>query len=119
MKRDMDLIRQILLFLEDIDTFDTPLKMSVEEFDQSIIDYHIYLLNQAGLIKAFDFSADEYSDWRASHLTWQGHEFLAVAKDDTRWNKVKTAVKKHGGSATFEVVKTLLSELLKEQMFGK
>ena len=118
MKRDIDLIRQILLALEDATEFDTPLNLTVEGYDENDINYHVYLLDQAGLIKAFDFSSDEFPDWRPSHLTWNGHEFLATAKDDTRWKKAKAMVTKHGGSATFEIVKTLLTESLKGQFLG-
>ena len=118
MKRDMDLIRQILLTLENAEEFETPLNLTVDGYDENEIVYHVYLLDQAGLIKAFDFSNDTFPDWRASHLTWSGHEFLAAAKDDTRWKKAKALITKHGGTATFEIVKTLLTESLKVQYLG-
>jgi exonuclease V gamma subunit len=118
MKRDIDLIREILLALEDAPEFDAPLNLTIDGYDENEINYHAYLLDQAGLIKAFNFSADESSIWKASHLTWSGHEFLAAAKDDTRWKKTKAIVAKHGGNATFEVIKTLLTEAVKGQIFG-
>lgn len=119
MKRDMDLIRDILFALEDATEFDTPLSLTIDGRDEDEISYHVYLLDQAGLIKAFDSSNDHFAYWRASHLTWNGHEFLTAAKDESRWKKAKAIVTKHGGNATFEIIKTLLTEALKAQVLGK
>ena len=66
------------------------------------------LLHQAGLIHAFDFSRDEFTDWKPAFLTLQGHEFLEAAKDDTRWNRAKSQFKEKGVPMIFDVLKSLL-----------
>jgi Hypothetical protein (DUF2513) len=49
-------------------------------------------------------------------LTWQGHEFLDAALDDTRWAKARAMVKEHAGSVTVEVLKELLTGLMKTSL---
>jgi hypothetical protein len=36
-------------------------------------------------------------NWRATSLTWQGHEFLDSVRRDTVWQKVKLFVAEKGG----------------------
>jgi hypothetical protein len=73
------------------------------------------LLVQAGYIEG-----EEAPDgWHASTLTWQGHEFLDAARDESRWNKAKKIVMEKGGAITFEMLKQLLLELMKSAVLGK
>src|SRR5690554_220411 len=112
MKRDLDLIKTILLEVEN-----SPSPTEWVEFDYSgrseeEVSYHIKLLSQAGLIEADDIGSLGQFLWKAKSLTWQGHEFLDAARNDTVWNKVKSTVTKQGGSVPFSV----LADLLKEQV---
>lgn len=93
--------------------------MNVEGHSQEEITYHVMLLNEAGLINAFDFSSDEFPDWRPSHVTWAGHEFINVARDSGRWNKAKALVKEKGGGIVFEVLKQVLLTQFKTHVLGE
>lgn len=46
-------------------------------------------------------------------LTWEGHEFLDAAREDTRWNKAKEVAAKTG-SLTFSMLKEVLVQLSAE-----
>jgi hypothetical protein len=118
MKRDMDLARSILIALEDAPFDGGPLTLTMPNCAPDEYSYHVMLLHQAGLIHAFDFSPDESADWRPAYLTWEGHEFLEAAKDDTRWNQAKTFLKDKGAPVMFDVLKTLLVDYAKRKMFG-
>jgi hypothetical protein len=50
-------------------------------------------------------------------LTMAGHDFLAGARDDGRWNAAMTTVKEKGGAVTVGVLSQILASLLK-QSFG-
>jgi len=50
---------------------------------------------------------------RLSGLTWAGHEFIANARNETVWAKVKATVVAKGGTASFEVLKYLVIETAK------
>jgi hypothetical protein len=120
MKRDMDLARAILIALNnDESTFDGgPLELDVPDCAPDVYSYHVMLLHDAGLIYAFDHSGDSYSNWLPAYLTWEGHEFLEAAKDDTRWNYATGYLKEHGGPMAFSFLKTLLTDYAKRKLFG-
>lgn len=61
-----------------------------------------------GLLEASDASSQDDFDWRPISLTWEGHEFLDAARNNTVWRKVLQLVKDKGASVPFEVVKQLL-----------
>lgn len=47
----------------------------------------------------------------ALNVTWAGHEFLDTARNETVWTRTKELVKEKGGSASFEVVKALATQV--------
>lgn len=105
MKRNWELIRKILLKLEQkVD--DTPLDSeSIKGFSVDVVEYHYQLLEQAKLIEI------------KHNLTWQGHEFLDKIRSDTAWNKIKQIIKTKGIDLSFDAIKlagkSLLISLLK------
>ena len=114
----MDLARSILIALEDAPFDGGPLAFDMKGCAPDVFSYHVMLLHQAGLIYAFDFSPDESTDWRPAYLTWEGHEFLEAAKDDTRWNHAKSYLKEHGGPMMFTLLKTVLVDYAKRKLLG-
>jgi hypothetical protein len=88
------------------------------QYSSEQVTYHIMLLHEAGLIRAFDFSSDDFPDWRPGYLTWEGHEFLNVARESGRWNKAKTLVMEKGGGLVFEILKQVLLDQMKAHVFG-
>jgi len=51
-------------------------------------------------------------------LTYGGHEFLDAARNDTVWEKAKTAVVKSTGVLTLEGLKVALPMVLKSLIAG-
>lgn len=51
-------------------------------------------------------------------LTWQGHEFLDMARNDTIWKKAFDIIKDKGGNVTLEILKVLLPEIAKKMILG-
>ena len=118
MKRDMDLVRAILFALEDAPFDGDLISLTFSEHSQNEVSYHVMLLHQAGLIHAFDTSTAESIDWQPMYLTWEGHEFLEAAKDDTRWNRAKNHFKEKGVPMVFDVLKSLLVSYAKQAVLG-
>jgi hypothetical protein len=50
MKRDMELIRKILVFFEARAFLKAELDLPIEGYERDVIRYHILLLSQSGLI---------------------------------------------------------------------
>jgi DNA-binding transcriptional ArsR family regulator len=115
MKRDMELARLILMRIEAQENFRDNISCEFEGYTEEQVQYHIMLLNEAGLVVAIDASSLQDICWIPQRLTWQGHEFLESARDNTIWNKAKGIMAKTGGFV-FEVAKPLLISLLKQQL---
>lgn len=106
-KRDLDLIRMLLLELEGIEEVD------LAQYTEHEIKYHKYLLYDAGFAEGTIVKDDvrrfEIIDAELFYLNWQGHEFLANARNDTVWNDVKQVLRERGLSVSFSILQTLLS----------
>lgn len=112
MKRDLDLIRNILFAIEDSNSIDATLTLnSLANLysDLEIILYHVFLLNDAGLIIGI---IDETAPYISiARLTNDGHDYLDTIRDDSIWNQTKNALSNISGSASLEVVKVIASKL--------
>ncbi|WP_038162503.1 DUF2513 domain-containing protein [Verrucomicrobium sp. BvORR106] len=115
MKRDLDLIR-LLLLLEE--TGETPEAMSGYTEDQVL--YHVELAIEAGLLQGavVHDESGRVIGATTEKLTWEGHDFLDAARNETVWKEVQGKVSKAGGAWTFEVVKALLVETVRRGLFG-
>ena len=116
LQRNMDLIRQIMLQVEQ-NNGDVKIgkKFRVGGYDDVVVAKHVELLGEAGLIQAHFIKTDVDGVIEAyvKRLTWSGHEFLDAARNEAVWKKTKAIVKQKVGTVSFEVLKTLLIEISK------
>jgi Hypothetical protein (DUF2513) len=95
MKRDMDLIRELLLKIEEA-TVKPSWRALAPQGDETEIQRvigHIRLLDEAGLIRGTR-SIHGGSDIPDNiELTWTGHEFLNDVRDPVVWGKTKERAK--------------------------
>jgi hypothetical protein len=93
MKRDIDLVRKILIACEEHPSGFAPYNMKVEGYTASQIGYHIHLMVEAGLLHGDSVTTTESDSpvGIASGITWEGYEFLDAARSETVWAKVKIA----------------------------
>lgn len=117
MKRDMDLVRFLLLTIESSSERLTASEIQLEGYDSAAIVYHANLLRDAGLIDATDCGTracrDDKTIWR---LTWSGHEFLDAARSDRTWEAVKREVRTRIVSIPFDALQSLLTQLASRAM---
>jgi hypothetical protein len=111
MKRDMDVVRKILLSLEETSSMSAPYDFKVEGYSEEEITYNLILLKEARLIDAFQSNTFQGVLITPNRLTWEGHEFLDNARDETRWNEAKKIAGQKGGSMAFDVIKGVLVQL--------
>jgi hypothetical protein len=122
MKRDMDLIREILLAIERLDTgADDDLDVVVDGVDPRVVNAHLRLLDEAGFINAHEIPDDteEFSHFVPTRLTWSGHEFLDAVRDPEVWRRTKAGAAKAGGAGVefmWELAKAYGKQLLKERI---
>ena len=88
MRRDMDLIRAILLEIEKMPFPNRGQNVHVSGYSPEDLCYNALLANEAGLIDAkFSNNATAFI---AIRLTYAGHEFLDAARSETLWAKART-----------------------------
>lgn len=116
MKRNMDLVRQILLEIEEQPFTSKWLDLEIDGFTREEITYHVMILYEAGLLEAVNLTTHGGIDWRPTRMTWEGHEFLEAARDDSRWQRAKSTMMEKAGGITFEVLKQLLMNLMMNQI---
>ncbi|MEX2411343.1 MAG: DUF2513 domain-containing protein, partial [Candidatus Paceibacterota bacterium] len=85
MKRDINLIKEILIELERSDNPIAKADFTINDRSDIEVSYHIKLLFEAGLIEAENISGFSSYHWIPITLTWHGHEFLDAARNDTIW----------------------------------
>lgn len=111
MRFNPDIAREILIEMEKAPPnrqadIDLP-HVSTDE----MIEY-IELLNEAGLIEAklMQGRLDSARIYRATliRLTYEGHQFLEAARNDSLWERAKSHVQKSGGAMTLSIMKALL-----------
>lgn len=103
MKRDMDLIRELLLKLEAL-----PMRpggvvhlppdateVQVDGYDTDQIEYHLSLIEKAGLIDTGGVRPMIGIGFRS--LSWSGHDFLDSVRSPDVWDKTKQVASAAGG----------------------
>ena len=105
-KRNMELVRELLLRVEAEQDFDS----LTSKYSQEEIVGHVEILLDAKLLDGkvyYDLSGGPGSA-HIQRLTWAGHEFLDNARNDTVWNKVTSTIKNAATTASFEVLVEML-----------
>ncbi|MCE9780443.1 DUF2513 domain-containing protein [Shewanella algae] len=113
MKRNMDLIREILFALEKDDN----LQQIIDQYDKNAVNEHIWMMGDAGLITHQEFFPEGGGALNIKmRLTWQGHEFIDAARKQTLWEKAKEITVNKTGALSYEILKTVLVSLAKEMV---
>lgn len=121
MKRDMDLIRDILLWLESrpirVDEFiqvggddgDFP----VSGYSAVEVEMHAVMMLEAGLIKGPRQQSDE-GVWVIG-ITWAGYDFIEAIRDSKIWERTKLGAGAAGGF-TIELLQDLAKGFIRKQV---
>ncbi|WP_439259495.1 DUF2513 domain-containing protein [Lonepinella sp. BR2930] len=113
MKRDWDLIRRILLTLEQKADRSPLFSDQIANYDAENVAYHFKIMNDAGLIDGENSSVIGAFNYTAYGLTWQGHEFLDQIRNDSIWNKIKSTLRSKSIDLSFDVIKTVATVIIK------
>jgi hypothetical protein len=114
MKRDMDIVRKILLHAADAqDAID-----AVPDCPPDVFAYHAYLLIDGGFVEG-DVAIGP--NMHPSHacifrIRWTGQEFIDSARSDTVWRIAKEKVLRPGASWTFTLLSEVLRAIAKQQL---
>lgn len=114
MKRDPELIRQILLKLEEHDHGFAPNVFSVDGYSKEQVGYHTYLLDDAGYLKTTKYYRTRTTlspNVLPVAMTHAEHEFLDAIRDEAVWKNTKSIIAKTGGW-TLGVIASVATEII-------
>lgn len=116
MVRDMEMVRKLLLAAER--------NQGAVVFREPVEAYHVQILIDAGLVEGSTVkgqNADRQAVIKVgaiNRLTWQGHEFLDAARDESVWKSTVNKVIKPGVGWTFGLFLEILKEEAKRKLLG-
>jgi len=113
MKRDLDLIRDMLLHIEDVTSFNKHIFSSTLDLDTSASQDDVYghialLLDEEFIVGDLEeYMGTEMAHINIERLTNKGHDYLDSIRSPKIWKKTKEGLTKVGGSTTLAVVQAL------------
>jgi len=112
MKRDMDLVRNILLKAESFPA-GPPMLYRVGEVEDLVLLYHLEMLIEAGLLRGkISRSQGTRGDIIGiSGLTWEGHEWIETVRSDSVWETTKATLLANDGPLTFALTKAVATRM--------
>lgn len=118
MRRDLDLVRDILIQVGEADG-----PVDYEDLGGgrplALVAYHCNLMAQHGLIDLGLVRRDSGGDYmvlQVNGLTWDGEDYLAAIADPGVWKKAKAEVAKVAKSVTFAALKTAAVLIVEQQI---
>lgn len=114
MKRDMDLVRKILFYIEENYVAGGPeISIHIAGYSDSVIYEHCILMKNDGLIgKLLDTSALENKSCAVGNLTSEGFDLLDKIRADTVWNRTKSVISEKGLPLITGTIKTISTALI-------
>lgn len=111
MKRDWDVIREVLIEVEGLskderDSATYGLGSEHAEQDENKSE-HALLLWKAGYLSAIDAGTWAGPAIVSPELTWAGHDLLDTIRSKAVWERIKTIANDKGLELTFDSVKAL------------
>ena len=119
MKRDLDLVRQLLLQIEGMPA-GPPAQYRASEIEDPVLLAHFELVLASGLVNGkISRSQSSRGDVISiSGLTWEGHEWIEMVRSQSVWNETKSLLLGTGGALTYELTKAAASRILRARLDG-
>lgn len=123
MKKDIELIRKIIIYIEEevefgkvIDSDEIYNALSLENENHFL--YQIYLMADSGLINIKDTTTFAGKSYMIKEITYMGQDFLDSIKDDKVWSHVKSKVIKIGG-VSLDLLTEIGKEFIKQEVLER
>lgn len=122
MKRDMDLVRYILIRVGDSGGYIDAKDLLCDKYsDLNQIHYHIKIMTEAGLIDSRTIIKRTNNSQKVKctidSITLRGNDLLSVFRNDTVWNKTKNKIQTMVGDAPLEIYEHIAKENIKDMVY--
>ncbi|SFI79201.1 DUF2513 domain-containing protein [Planctomicrobium piriforme] len=116
MKRDLEVIRKLLLRIESYEDVELP------DIDQRVRSFHLLMLQERNFTKGIAVVEIKNGDPQVQQtmeyvrLTSDGYNFLDSIRDDGIWKKTKERVAEVGGGVTFDVLASIATYFVMQKL---
>lgn len=120
MKRDLNLIRNMLLRIEELNS--TKQKITIDSFldlcaEPALISLHIELLIDSNYIETSEpIYCETIKDFSIYRITSDGYDYLDSIRENSIWERTENMLFKVGGSAALNVVKDIAVSIIKTRL---
>ncbi|MBR2883396.1 MAG: DUF2513 domain-containing protein [Clostridia bacterium] len=115
MKRDMELIRKILFYVEENykEGQVWVRQIDIDGYDANTIAEHILLAHESGFFQDIhSISVLGNRAYWVGNLSNEGYDFLDKVRNDTIWNKTKTVIAEKGLPMVTGTIKTVATAFI-------
>lgn len=121
MTRDMELIRKILIQIQNRKDSKPEMGITVGGYDRSIVDRHVEMLFNGGFIEGAEAgTAAGLPLITIRDLSWAGHDFIASLENENVWAKIKQKLTPTElATVPLAIIKELGTALLKSYLMSK
>jgi len=125
MKLDIDLVRELLLFLESRNDHHSIkyTEIKIDGFDSLQVGYHLNRMYEAGFINGevirSQSTHERIIEVISFDLSWRGNQFINTIRDPEVWRKTKDGAHKIGGASVeflWEIAKAYGKHLAKQKL---
>lgn len=116
MKRDFDLVRDILIQAEQCeDVLDGEILVTNER-SAELIAYHLEMMRDYGLIDVkIEYAMGGHPlNMIVKKITWHGYDYLDAIRSKKIWNKAKKMINETVGEASLSIIKDTCLLLVKQ-----
>jgi hypothetical protein len=119
MRLDVDVIREILLSLEDsaaptatlAGSAGEALEVTVPGRTSEEVSEHVRLLEEGGYLQAIQRRRGEQLQWFPARLTWSGHQMLEAMRSRQVFEQAKRTVTRALGHVSLEAMRLVLASI--------
>jgi hypothetical protein len=116
MKRDMEIVKKILLRVQERVGARPEQLEGIEGYDENLVQRHVQMLCNAGILECTNYTATGPSLYcQIIDMSWEGHDFLDALQNENVWSRMKSSFSTFEiASMPLEVMKDVSVGLLKE-----
>ena len=117
MKRDLDLVRQLLLQIEALPAGPAA-QYRASEIEDPVLLAHFELVLASGLVNGrISRSQSSRGDVISiSGLTWEGHEWIEMVRSEAVWSETKSQLLDNGGALVYGLMKAVAERILRARL---
>ncbi len=122
MKRDLDMVRDILLIAEEASPGQ---RIKLSDFKDkyperlSEVSEHVEMLDKIGFLSASfsrPLNPQGAGFFEIQKIEWSGHDYLDAIRDQKIWKKTKQKISDIGGSAAIDTVKAIALKIASDAL---